>query len=307
MRFASFVRVLLALADSASGGLAAELPGLGWAGGAVPAIPCGIADVVASELTVERFRREFENERPVVIRGATNDWPAQSQWSKAYLLQTLQGHEVGVKPSGGVPASKPIVSGDVMYTDMKCDDKRCDSTAIHADQKLFEEYVQGIEAEAAPSYVFSRIGTLQLTFGTPDPTVAGGTEADILKAKYGVHSGRGVFNNEAVGRKFAERYLRLMPYFEHWLPEGQTGIIDAFELYFSLGGNSSGLGHHKHQQAWCSVIAGAKHWQIREDGNHDTECIQGKGDLLVPPPTCLATSPHRIVDCSTCRLDSRMR
>ena len=46
----------------------------------------------ASSLTAERFVQEYEiTNKPVIVSGATESWPALSKWNRKYLIEKTRG------------------------------------------------------------------------------------------------------------------------------------------------------------------------------------------------------------------------
>ena len=68
--------------------------------------------------------------------------------------------------------------------------------------------------------------------------------------------------------------------------------MDAFQIFFSMGGPASGLAYHEHEEAWCAVMVGAKLWTVQrplgelleDEAVHEQQCLQESGDLLYLPP-----------------------
>lgn len=101
-----------------------------------------------------------------------------------------------------------------------------------------------------------------------------------------------------------QKGIKMPIYFQNWLSSASENpnCQDAM-FFFALGENNSGLSAHYHNEAWCAVIQGRKHWRMarrekfvgsageeddedrrqKSGASHWKKCTQRKGDLLYLP------------------------
>lgn len=80
--------------------------GGGWnRSGAVESTECDIDVREAAELSVEQFRQTYWRQQPVLIRGATDDWPAHSLWTKQYIKAHFNKSHISPEASAVSPNS----------------------------------------------------------------------------------------------------------------------------------------------------------------------------------------------------------
>lgn len=202
---------------------------------------CDIAVRYVSSFTTADFLENFHGRRPVLIRGAAAEWPAQHRWTRPFLKQLLAQFVL--------EETEPRIQGldAIMNRENSSPDHSHDYEVLSQRPYMFRRFLANGTVVRERHQSTSGVVAHETSFRVP--------VEDLDMTKY--------FDQWATDSHDVAVDQRLH---DHSSDGGRRRTHDQF---LALGGEGSGLKAHDHEAFWGGLIWGRKHWLLCPSGGCD--------------------------------------